>query len=142
MVKEKFIQRCCICKVPHSFLAHPSRAVVITASSSEGSSSPASLALGVREALAVEEAPPAGTSKLVPSLRAEEDPMAAPMVNLVSIPPVDADLMGVDLIILSSGSEDEVDCEALIAKDEVDWEVLAAEDDNVKSMGSWSPSRI
>jgi hypothetical protein len=46
------------------------------------------------------------------------------------------------LIILSSGSEDEVDWEALIVEDEVDWEVLAAEDDNVESVGSWSPSRI
>jgi hypothetical protein len=100
------------------------------------------LALGVREAPVVEEAPPAGTSKPVPSLRAEEDPAAAPVVNPISIPPVDADLMGVDLIILSSGSEDEVDCEALIAEDEVNWEVLATEDDDVESMGSWSPSRI
>jgi hypothetical protein len=57
----------------------------------------------------VEEAPPAGTSKPVPSLREEEDPMAAPAINLVSVPPVDADLMGVDLIVLSSGSEEEVD---------------------------------
>jgi hypothetical protein len=58
-------------------------------------------------------------------LREEEDPAAAPEVNLVSAPPVDANLMGVDLIVLSSGSEDEVDWEALIAEDEVDWEVLA-----------------
>jgi hypothetical protein len=50
--------------------------------------------------------------------------------------------MGVDLIVLSSGSEDEVDWETLIAEDEVDWEVLAAEDDDVESVGSWSPSRI
>jgi hypothetical protein len=50
--------------------------------------------------------------------------------------------MGVNLIALSSGSEDEVDREALIVKDEVDWEVLAVEDDNVESVGSWSPSRI
>jgi hypothetical protein len=42
------------------------------------------------------------------------------MVNLVSIPSTDADLMGVNLIALSSGSMDEVDWEALIAKDEVD----------------------
>jgi hypothetical protein len=75
-------------------------------------------------------------------LRAEEDPAAAPTVNLVSIHPVDADLMGVDLIALSSGSKDEVDWEALIAEDEVDWEVLAAEDDDVEFVGSWSPSRI
>jgi hypothetical protein len=51
--------------------------------------------------------------------------------------------MGVDLIVLSSDSEDKVDWEALVAKDEVDWETLAAEDvDDIKSMGSWSPSRI
>jgi hypothetical protein len=50
--------------------------------------------------------------------------------------------MGVDLIVLSSGSEDEVDWEALIAEDEVDWEVLATEDDDVESVRSWSPSRI
>jgi hypothetical protein len=36
------------------------------------------------------------------------------MVNLISVPPVDA-----NLIVLSSGSEDEVDWEALIAEDEV-----------------------
>jgi hypothetical protein len=35
------------------------------------------LALGVRESPAVEEAPPAGTSKPVPSLWEEEDPVAA-----------------------------------------------------------------
>jgi hypothetical protein len=40
------------------------------------------------------------------------------------------------LIALSSGSEDEVDWEALIAEDEVDWEVFAAEDNDVESMGS------
>jgi hypothetical protein len=78
-------------------------------SSSSASSSPASLALGVREAPVVEEAPSAETSKLVPSLREEADPMVALVVNLISIPPVDADLMGVDLITLSSGREDEVD---------------------------------
>jgi hypothetical protein len=38
-----------------------------------------------------------------------EDLAAAPAVNPVSIPPIDADLMGVNLIALSSGSEDEVD---------------------------------
>jgi hypothetical protein len=90
----------------------------------------------------VEEAPPVGTSKPVLSLQEEEDPATAPTINLVSVPPVDADLMGVDLIILSSSSENEVDWEALIAEDEVDWEVLAVEDDDVESMGSWSPSRI
>jgi hypothetical protein len=65
------------------------------------------------------------------------------MANLVSIPLVDATLMGFDLIILSSGSEDEVDWEALVAENEVDWEALAAKDvDNIESVGSWSPSRI
>jgi hypothetical protein len=42
------------------------------------------------------------------------------MTNLVSIPPIDATLMGIDLIILSSDSEVEVDWEALIVEDEVD----------------------
>jgi hypothetical protein len=50
----------------------------------------------------------------------EEDLATAPTVNPVSASPIDADLMGVDLIVLSSGSEDEVDWEALIAEDEVD----------------------
>jgi hypothetical protein len=50
--------------------------------------------------------------------------------------------MGVDLIVLSNGREDEVDWEALIADDEVDWEGLAAKDDNVESVGSWSSSKI
>jgi hypothetical protein len=40
--------------------------------------------------------------------------VAAPTVNPVSVPPVDA-----NLIVLSSDSEDEVDWEALIAEDEV-----------------------
>jgi hypothetical protein len=80
----------------------------------------------------VEEAPPAKTLKPVPSLREEEDSTAAPAVNLVSVPPIDANLMGVDLIILSGDSEDEVDWEALIAEDKVDWEVLAAEDDDIE----------
>jgi hypothetical protein len=66
-----------------------------------------------------------------------DDPAAAPVINLVSVPLVDA-----NLVVLSSGSEDEVDWEELIAEDEVDWEVLASEDDEVKSMGSWSPSTI
>jgi hypothetical protein len=141
MVKKKFIQRRCVYKVLRSSLARPSRAVVMTAPSSGGSSSSASsslvlLALGVRESPAVEEAPPAGTSKPIPSLWEEEDLVAAPAVDLVSVPPVDADLMGVDLIVLSSGSEDEVDWEALIIEDEVDREVLATEDDDVESMGS------
>jgi hypothetical protein len=68
----------------------------------------------------MEETSPFGTSKLVPSLREEEDPAAAPAVNPVSVPPVDADLIGVNLIALSSGSEDKVDWKALIAEDEVD----------------------
>jgi hypothetical protein len=98
--------------------------------------------LGARDAPVVEEAPPVGTSKPVLSLQEEEDPVAVPAVNPIFVPPVDADSMGVNLIVLSSSSEDEVDWEALIVEDEVDWEVLAAEDDNVESMGSWSPSRI
>jgi hypothetical protein len=44
-----------------------------------------------------------------------EDPAAAPAVNPVSAPLVDA-----NLVILNSGSEDEVDWEALITKDKVD----------------------
>jgi hypothetical protein len=56
----------------------------------------------------VEKAPPAGTSTSVPPLRKEEDPVAAPVANLVSISPIDATLMGVDLIVLSSDSEDKV----------------------------------
>jgi hypothetical protein len=45
--------------------------------------------------------------------------------------------MGVDLIILSNDSEDEIDWEVLIAGDEVDWEALTAEDvDDVESVGS------
>jgi predicted dinucleotide-binding enzyme len=101
-----------------------------------------SLALGVREAHMVEKAPSAETSTQVLTLRKEEDPAATPMANLVSVPPVDAASMGVDSIILSSDSEDEVDWEALVAGDEVDHEALVAEDvDDVESVGSWSPSR-
>jgi hypothetical protein len=48
----------------------------------------------------------------------------------------------VDLIVLSSGSEDEVNREVLIVEDEVDSEILVAEDDDIESVGSWSPSRI
>jgi hypothetical protein len=44
-----------------------------------------------------------------------EDPLAAPAVNPVSAPLVDA-----KLIMLSSDSEDEVDWEALVVEDEVD----------------------
>jgi hypothetical protein len=66
-----------------------------------------------------------------------EDLVAAPTVNPVSAPLVDA-----KLIVLSSDSEDEVDWKALIAEDEVDWEVLAVEGDEVESVGSWSPSMI
>jgi hypothetical protein len=55
------------------------------------------------------------TSKLVLSSREVEDPAIAPAVNPVSAPLIDA-----NLIVLSSGSEDKVDWEALIADDEVD----------------------
>jgi hypothetical protein len=42
-----------------------------------------------------------------------------------------------DLIVLSSDSEDEVDWKALVAKDEVDREALAAKDvDDIESVGS------
>jgi hypothetical protein len=98
---------------------------------SSASSSPASLFPGVFRAPMEKEAPPAGTSKLVPSSREVEDPVAALAVNPISAPPIDA-----KLIILSSDSEDEV------AEDEVIWEVLAIEGDEVESMGSWSPSMI
>jgi hypothetical protein len=51
--------------------------------------------------------------------------------------------MDVDLIVLSSYSEDEVDWEALVTEDEIDWEALADEDDDdIEFVGSWSPSRI
>ena len=64
------------------------------------------------------------------------------MVNLVPISVVDATSVRVDLIILSSDSEDEVYWEALTAEDEVDWDTLVAEeDDDVESMGSGSPAR-
>jgi hypothetical protein len=95
------------------------------------------LSLGVREALVVEKALPARTSTSIPTLRKEEDPMVAPVANLVFVPSIDVALIGVDLIILSSDSEDEVDWEALVARDKVDWKALAAEDvDDVESMGS------
>jgi hypothetical protein len=65
------------------------------------------------------------------------------VANLVSVPPIDAALMGVELIVLSSDSKNEVDWEALVAGDKVDWEALAAKDvDDVESLGSWSPSKI
>jgi hypothetical protein len=83
MVKKKFIQRRYVRKVPRPSLARPSRVVAMTAL----------LALGARDAPALEEASPTGISKLVPSLR-EEDPVAAPAVNPIFIPPIDADLMG------------------------------------------------
>jgi hypothetical protein len=67
----------------------------------------------------VEKDPLARTSMLIATLR-KEDPAAAPAANLVSISPVDAAFMGVDLIILSSDNEDEVDWKALVARDEVD----------------------
>jgi hypothetical protein len=108
MVK-KFIQRRYVRKMLRSSLARPSRLVVTTAPSSGGSlSSPTSLALGVREAPAVEKAPPARTSAPVPSLRKEENLAVAPAANLISVPPTDCASMGVDLIMLSSDSEDEV----------------------------------
>jgi hypothetical protein len=53
-------------------------------------------------------------------LREEEDPAVDPAVNPISVPPANADLMGVNLIVLSSDREDEVDWDALIAEDEVD----------------------
>jgi hypothetical protein len=55
------------------------------------------------------EAPPARTSTAVPTLWKEEDPVVAPTANLISVHPIDAALMGVALIILSSDNEDEVD---------------------------------
>jgi hypothetical protein len=67
------------------------------------------LTLGVQEASVVEEAPPTRTSTSVPTLWKEEGPAATPVANLVSVPPVDAALMGVELIVLSCDSEDEVD---------------------------------
>jgi hypothetical protein len=57
----------------------------------------------------------AETSKPVLSSREVEDPAIAPAVN-----PVSAPLIDVNLIILSSGGEDKVDWEVLIADDEVD----------------------
>jgi hypothetical protein len=39
----------------------------------------------------------------------EEDPVAAPTANLISIHRIDAALMGVALIVLSSDNEDKVD---------------------------------
>jgi predicted dinucleotide-binding enzyme len=77
----------------------------------------------------------------IPTLR-KEDLAVAPVANLISISPVDAAFMGVDLIILSSDNEDEVDWKALVAGDEVDWEAFVDKDVNdVESMGSWSPLR-
>jgi hypothetical protein len=140
IVKKKFIQRRCVHKVPRSWLARSPRAVVLAAAASgvsSSSSSSAPLSLGVREASVVEKALLAGTSPLVPTLRKKEDPVATPMANIVSISLVDATLIGFDLIVLSSGSEDEVDWEALIAKNEVDWEALAAKDvDDIEFVGS------
>jgi hypothetical protein len=101
------------------------------------------LSLGVREASVVEKAPPARTSMPVPYLWKDEDPGAAPTVNLVFVPPIDAAFVDADLIILSSGSEDKVNWGALIAEDKTDWEAFTDEDDyDVESLGSWSPSRI
>jgi hypothetical protein len=53
-------------------------------------------------------------------LRKEGGLAAAPVANLVPVSLVDATLVGVDLINLSSDSEDEVEWEALTAEDEVD----------------------
>jgi hypothetical protein len=126
MVKKKFIQRRCIRKVLRSSLARPSRAVTMATSSSGNSLSlaylsPTSSSPGVFGAPVQKEDLPTGTSKPVPSSQEVEYPVAAPAVNPVSAPSVDA-----KLIALSSDSEDEVDRKALIAKDEVNWEVLAA----------------
>ena len=61
------------------------------------------------------------------------------MVTLVPLSAADATSTRVDLIVLSSDSEDEVDWEALVAKDEVDWGALAVEDDDdVEYVGSGS----
>jgi hypothetical protein len=106
-------------------------------SSSSASSSPALSSSGVFGALVEKEAPPAGTSKPVPSSQEVEDLVVAHAVNPISAPPIDA-----KLIVLSSESEDEVDWKALIAEDKVDWEVLATEGDEVESVGSWSPLMI
>jgi hypothetical protein len=64
------------------------------------------------------------------------------VINLVSVPPVDVALMGVDFVILSSDSEDEVDWETLVIRDEVDWEALAAEDVDESSMWVASPIEV
>jgi hypothetical protein len=73
MVKKKFIQSRCVRKVPRLSFVCPSRVVIMMAPLSGGSSSSASSllvlsALGACEAPTVEEAPPAETSKPVPSL--------------------------------------------------------------------------
>jgi hypothetical protein len=113
MVK-KFIQRRCVCKMPRLSFACSPRTAVLPAASSRGSSSSSSsllapLSLGVQEASVVEKAPPARTSTPVPSLWKDEDPGAVHAVNLISVPPIDATSVDADLIVLSSGSEDEVD---------------------------------
>jgi hypothetical protein len=110
-IVKKLIQRRCIHKVPRSSLARSPRVAILAASSSGGSSlssSSAPLSLGDREASVVEKALPAKSSTSVPTLR-KEDLAAALAANLVFVPPVDVTLMGVELIVLSSHSEDEVD---------------------------------
>jgi hypothetical protein len=145
MVK-KFIQRRYVCKLPRSSLARPSRPAV-TAAPSSGGSSPssssllASLPFGVCGALLVEKAPPTETSVSVPSLWKEEDPAAAPAANLVSVPPIDAASVEVDLIVLSSDSEDEVDWEALIAGDEVARKLLPLKMSTTSSLWVAGPHR-
>jgi hypothetical protein len=119
MVKKKFIQRRYVRKVVRSSFARPLRAVIMVTSLSGGSSSSASLlleslSLGVCGALVEKEVPPTKRSRPVPSSREVEDLVAAPTIN-----PVSAPLVGANLTVLSSGSEDEVDWEALIAEDEV-----------------------
>jgi hypothetical protein len=131
MMKKKFIRRRCVHKVSRSSLVHSPRAAIVAAASSGKSSSTssslsASSSFGVREALAVEKAPLVRTSAPVQPLRKEYGLAAAPVANLIPISLVDATSAGVNLIILSSDSEDEVDWEALAAEDEVDWETLVA----------------
>jgi hypothetical protein len=84
-------------------------------SSSSASSSSESSSLGVCGAPAEKEISLVETSKPVLSSQEVEDPAIAHAVNPISTPHIDA-----KLIILSSGSEDKVDWEALIADDEVD----------------------
>jgi hypothetical protein len=107
MMKKKFIHR--------QLVRSPKAAVVVALLSGRSSSSSSSLSTSP----AVEKAPLIGTSMPVPTLRKEDGIAAAIAANLVPVSLVDATSAGVDLIVLSSDSEDEVDCEALAAKDEV-----------------------